>query len=202
LGRVKVRFYWDRDDKKKDQDTTCFLRVMQPMGGGAMGAHFTPRIGDEVVVAFTNGDPDRPFITGTLHHPEQLPPYTQHNGTRAGFRTRSTPKGKIKHCNELYFEDKKGNEEIYLQAQKDHNTLVKYNQSLKVGNDKSQEVGGDETKKIGDNMIVQIGKNLLIDAGNEIQLQVGGSVIKMTSSGIDITSNGKISIDGSPVKIN
>jgi type VI secretion system secreted protein VgrG len=201
LGRIKVQFHWDRLGAK-DENTTCWLRVMQSFAGPSFGAHFTPRVGGEVVVAFENGSPDRPFVVGSLYHPENQPPYKEHSGTRSGIRTRSTKGGKVNNCNEVYFEDKKGQEELYIQAEKDQNTLIKNNQGIKVGNDKNQEVVNNETHLVGKDMTIQVGKHLLVDAGTEIQLQVGGSVIKMTKSGIDISSSGPIKIDGKPVKIN
>ncbi|MBX2809881.1 MAG: type VI secretion system tip protein VgrG [Cellvibrionaceae bacterium] len=200
-GRIKVQFHWDRQGKA-DENTTCWLRVMQSVAGPSFGAQFTPRIGQEVVVAFENGNPERPFVIGALYHPENPPPYADHKGSRMGIRTRSTKGGKANNCNELYFEDKQGREEVYLQAEKDYNCLVKHNQSLKIGRDKLQEVANNEAHSVGQQMTIKVGKTLLIDAGEKIQLQVGGSVIKMTPSGIDITSTGPIAIDGKPVALN
>lgn len=201
LGRIKVQFHWDRQGKK-DQNTTCYLRVMQSFAGPSFGSQFTPRIGQEVVVAFENGNPDRPFVTGALYHPENSPPYARHNGTRNGIRTRSTKGGSVVNCNELYFEDKKGKEEIYFQAEKDLNTLVKNNQNIRINNNKAQQVVNNETRYVGKDMTVKVGDTLIIDAGTKIQLQVGNSVIKMTSSGINISSSGNIEIDGNKVEIN
>jgi len=105
-GRVKVQFHWDRLGKK-DDNTSCWLRVMQSFAGPGFGAHFTPRVGQEVVVAFENGNPDRPFVMGALYHTENPPPYAEHKGTRSGIRTRSIKGGAATNCNELYFEDTK-----------------------------------------------------------------------------------------------
>jgi len=201
LGRIKVQFHWDRVGKK-DQNSTCYLRVMQSFAGPNFGAQFTPRIGQEVVVAFENGNPDRPFVTGALYHAENLPPYAKHNGTRNGIRTRSTKGGGVANCNELYFEDKKGKEEVYFQSEKDFNTLVKNNQNIKINNNKAQQVVNNETHSVGKNMTIKVGDTLIIDADSKIQLQVGGSVIRLTSSGINISSSGKVEIDGSKVEIN
>ncbi len=188
LGRIKVQFHWDREGKQ-DENTTCWLRVMQSFAGPSFGAHFTPRIGQEVVVAFDNGNPDRPFVIGTLYHPEHKPPYNDNKGTRSGIRTRSTKGGGADNCNELYFEDKKGSEEVYLQAEKDHNVWVKNDQAIKIDNDKAQTVAKNETNKVGENYTIKVGKKLLIDAESEIKLQVGGSTITITSSKIDISSS-------------
>jgi len=176
LGRIKVQFHWDREGGK-DENTTCWLRVMQSFAGPSFGAHFTPRIGQEVVVAFENGNPARPFVIGALYHPENPPPYASNKGTRGGIRTRSTKGGKASNCNELYFEDKKGDEEIYVQAEKDLRAYVKHN----------------ETRIIDD--------TLHIKAGKKIRLEVGGSEIEITGSSIIINSK-LVDIDGDPVKIN
>jgi type VI secretion system secreted protein VgrG len=198
-GRIKVQFHWDRLGKQ-DDNTTCWLRVMQSFAGPNFGSQFTPRIGQEVVVAFENGNPDRPFVIGSLYHPENPPPYKDHNGTRSGIRTRSTKGGSTKNCNELYFEDKKGKEEVYFQAEKDHNILVKNDQKIKVGNNKAQQIVKNETNNVGENYTINVGKKLLIEAGQEIKLQVGGSTITITGSKIDISAS-VVDVNGT-IKLN
>jgi len=175
-GRVKVQFHWDRLGKK-DDNTSCWLRVMQSFAGPGFGAHFTPRVGQEVVVAFENGNPDRPFVMGALYHTENPPPYAEHKGTRSGIRTRSTKNGAAINCNELYFEDTKDQEEVYFQAEKDLNAHIKNNETRKIEN------------------------TLHIQAGEKIRLEVGGSVIEMTPEGITISAI-EVKIDGTPVLIN
>lgn len=175
-GRIKVQFHWDRQGKQ-DENTTCWLRVMQSFAGPNFGSQFTPRIGQEVVVAFENGNPDRPFVIGALYHPENPPPYKDHKGTRNGIRTRSTKGGGGNNCNEFYFEDAKGAEEVFLQAEKDLNANIKHN----------------ETRKVGD--------TLHIKAGKEIRLEVGGSVVTITGSKIAISSK-LVDVDGNTIKLN
>lgn len=200
LGRVKVRFHWDRSGPSNGQNT-CFLRVMQGFASSGFGAHFTPRVGDEVVVAFENGNPDRPFIIGSLYNSENNPPYADYKGLRAGIRTRSSLKGAENNCNELYFHDEKGKEEVYFQAEKDHNALIKNNQTLKIGNNKHQQVVNNETNKVGRHLTINVGKTLLVEAGDEIKLQVGGSTISITGDQISISSS-TVTINGSSVNIN
>ncbi|MGI1678135.1 MAG: type VI secretion system tip protein VgrG [Cellvibrionaceae bacterium] len=200
LGRIKVQFHWDRLGKL-DQKSTCFLRVMQSFAGPNFGAHFTPRIGQEVVVAFENGNPDRPFVIGGLYHQENKPPYGAQSGTRAGIRTRSSKGGSQTNFNELYFEDDKGKEEVYLQAEKDHNVWVKNDECIKIDNDKKQEVAKNETNQVGENLSIKVGKKVFIDAGTEILLQVGGSAIKITGSKIEISST-TVDVNGSTIKLN
>jgi type VI secretion system secreted protein VgrG len=137
FGRVKVHFHWDRYDKSNEK-STCWVRVSQPWAGKGWGGYFCPRIGQEVIVDFLNGDPDRPLITGRVYNDDQPIPFGTH--TQSGFRTRSTPKGSAANCNEFRFEDKKGAEQVYLHAEK--------NQDIEVENDETHWVGHDRTKTI------------------------------------------------------
>ena len=161
LGRVLVRFHWERvgDDKQTgpgrgDDDNqsdpansgkTCFVRVASVWAGNKWGIQFTPRIGQEVMVEFLEGDPDRPIVTGRVYNSVNTPPYPNKMKTQSGIKTHST-KGAGPDCyNELRFEDKKDNELLYLQAQRDQTTKVKRNQSIGVDGDRSVSVGGNET---------------------------------------------------------
>ncbi|MDQ0074391.1 type VI secretion system secreted protein VgrG [Variovorax boronicumulans] len=137
FGRVKVHFHWDRYDKSNEK-STCWVRVSQPWAGKGWGGYFIPRIGQEVIVDFLNGDPDRPIIVGRVYNDDQPIPFGSH--TQSGFRTRSTPKGSASNCNEFRFEDKKGSEQVYLHAEK--------NQDIEVENDETHWVGHDRTKTI------------------------------------------------------
>ncbi|SDJ15118.1 type VI secretion system Vgr family protein [Variovorax sp. OV700] len=137
FGRVKVHFHWDRYDKS-DEKSTCWVRVSQPWAGKGWGGYFIPRIGQEVIVDFLNGDPDRPIIVGRVYNDDQPIPFGSH--TQSGFRTRSTPKGSASNCNEFRFDDKKGSEQVYLHAEK--------NQDIEVENDETHWVGHDRTKTI------------------------------------------------------
>ncbi|MDM0009327.1 type VI secretion system tip protein TssI/VgrG [Variovorax sp. J22G73] len=145
FGRVKVHFHWDRYDKSNEK-STCWVRVSQPWAGKGWGGYFCPRIGQEVIVDFLNGDPDRPLITGRVYNDDQPIPFGTH--TQSGFRTRSTPKGSAANCNELRFEDKKGSEQVYLHAEK--------NQDIEVENDETHWVGHDRTKTIDHDETVHV----------------------------------------------
>ena len=181
LGRICVKFHWDeRPDTERNGETSCWMRVMQSMAGPGFGAQFTPRIGQEVVIAFEEGHPDRPFVIGVLYHGEHAPPYDSHNGTRNGIKTRSTKGGGASNYNELYFEDKKGKEQVYLHAEKDFD--------LKIENNQSHVIDHNLSYKVGDNETHMVGKEVVIDAGSKILLKVGGSTITITSSSIDIKS--------------
>lgn len=147
-GRVKVRFHWDRDGKR-DENSSCWVRVAQVWAGGRFGGINVPRIGDEVVVSFLDGDPDRPLITGRLYNADNMPPYDlPANQTQTGIKSRSTKAGDATNFNEIRFEDKKGKEELHMQAERDMSTHVKHDQSLTVDVNRTIAVGADETTTV------------------------------------------------------
>ena len=153
FGRIRIQFHWDRKGAG-DGKTTAWVRVAQLMAGKHWGAQFIPRVGMEVVVQFLNGDPDQPLVTGTVYNGDNMPPFAlPDNKFQSGIRTRSAPKGGKDDFNELRFEDKNGDEEVFFRAQKDFSRVVK--------NDDALEVGNDQTIK------VQRHRNLTIEEGNE-----------------------------------
>ncbi|HED17658.1 MAG TPA: type VI secretion system tip protein VgrG [Gammaproteobacteria bacterium] len=185
LGRICVKFHWDERPKTfNNGNTSCWLRVMQSMSGKGFGGQFTPRVGQEVVIAFEEGNPNRPFVIGGLYHGEHAPPYVDGNtlgpGTRSGMKTRSTQGGGASNYNELYFEDKKGSEQVFIQAEKDLDIKVKNNEKHKIKKDLGYTVGNNENHKVS--------KEVVIDAGQKITLKVGGSTVTITASSIDIKS--------------
>jgi type VI secretion system secreted protein VgrG len=147
-GRVKVQFHWDREGES-DENSSCWVRVAQMWASGRFGAINIPRIGDEVVIEFLNGDPDQPLITGRLYNGDNMPPYElPANQTQTGIKSRSSKGGNVGNFNEIRFEDKKGLEELHMQAEKDMSTLVKHDQSLTVGADRSMIVEGNRSATI------------------------------------------------------
>jgi type VI secretion system secreted protein VgrG len=202
-GRVKVQFFWDREGKK-DLDSSCWIRVAQFWAGKRWGAHFWPRVGQEVVVAFTEGDPDQPIIVGSVYNAENMPPYDMpKNQTRSGIKTQSTPQNKDahEHFNELRFEDKKGHEEVYLHAERNLTTVVESCEARFVGASRTTTVHygekhtvdekGRETviKKGNETLVVEDGKRetsiayddfLWVQAGNySRQVDQGNDVVKV-----------------------
>jgi type VI secretion system secreted protein VgrG len=145
FGRVKVHFHWDRYDKS-DEKSTAWVRVSQPWAGKGWGGYFIPRIGQEVIVDFLNGDPDRPIIVGRMYNDHQPKPFDSH--TQSGFRTRSTPKGTAANCNEFRFDDKKGEEQVYLHAEKNQDISVENDETHTVGHDRTKTIDNDETNHI------------------------------------------------------
>jgi type VI secretion system secreted protein VgrG len=174
-GRVKVQFFWDRLGKK-DENSSCWIRVSQPWAGKNWGAINIPRIGQEVIVEFLEGDPDRPIITGRVYNDEQMPPYTlPDNMTRTTFLTRSTKGGGSSNWNELRFEDKKGSEQIFMNAERDMDLRVEHDSREFVGNDRSLIVQGDQKEKVQGEQDIQIAKDQNEKVGGDASLNVTGN---------------------------
>ncbi|HZX47834.1 MAG TPA: type VI secretion system tip protein TssI/VgrG [Nitrospirota bacterium] len=186
-GRVKVQFHWDREGKK-NENSSCWIRVSQAWAGTGWGAMYIPRIGHEVIVDFLEGDPDRPIITGRVYHANNMPPYGL-----PGEKTKSTIKSNSSlgggGSNEFRFEDKKGSEEIFLHGQKDwtiaiendKNQTVGHNETLTVGNNRDKSVGVDQSEKIGSNKTINVGVNHTEVIGANMSLTVGSNKTETVS---------------------
>jgi type VI secretion system secreted protein VgrG len=147
-GRVKVQFHWDRYGRK-NETSSCWMRVSHPWAGKSFGAIHIPRIGQEVIVDFLEGDPDQPLITGRVYNAEQMPPWDlPGNMTQSGILTRSSKGGAYSNANALRFEDKKGEEQLWLHAEKDQLTEVEHDEDKWVGNDRRKTIDRDETNHI------------------------------------------------------
>ena len=150
-GRVKVHFHWDRYGKE-DENDSCWIRVSHPWAGKHYGGIHIPRLGQEVVVDFVDGDPDRPLITGRVYNAEQMHPWDlPANKTQTGILSRSTKGGAYSNANALRFEDKKGEEQLWLHAEKDQLTEVENDEDKWVGNDRRKTIDGHETSVIHKN---------------------------------------------------
>jgi type VI secretion system secreted protein VgrG len=150
FGRIKVKFRWDR--WAKDDDTSsCWVRVMQSVAGGWGGAWYLPRVGDEVLVAFLDGDPDRPVVVGSVYGKDSKPPFPlPANKTQTGYVSRSYKSDSASDANILRFEDKKGSEEVLLHAQKDLTVEVENNEDRTIGRDQTEVVKNARTVTIKD----------------------------------------------------
>jgi len=174
-GRVKVQFFWDRLGKK-DENSSCWIRVSQPWAGKAWGSIWTPRIGQEVVVDFLEGDPNQPLITGRVYNAMQVVPYTlPDNKTQSGFKSRSSLNGTPDDYNEIRFEDKKGQEDFVMWAQKDYHRTVENDDTTLVMHDRMKTINHDETTKVGHDRTEQVGNNEKITIGNDRTEQVGNN---------------------------
>ncbi|MDH5452585.1 MAG: type VI secretion system tip protein VgrG, partial [Paracoccaceae bacterium] len=185
FARVKVQFHWDRLGKK-DENTTCFVRVSQTWAGAGWGFIQIPRIGQEVIVDFLEGDPDQPIITGRVYNAEQMPPYgLPGNATQSGWKSNSSPGGGG--WNELRFEDKAGSEEVYFQAQKDHNELVKNNEARTIGNDFAEDVGHDAQQSVGHDRTESVANDKATSVGNNRTVDIGVNDTETVGSNRSLT---------------
>lgn len=201
-GRIKVQFHWDRNGKKNEK-SSCYIRVVQPWAGSGWGTSFIPRIGMEVIVNFFDGDPDRPIITGAVYNGDNKPPYS--SKTQSGIKTKSSKKGDG--WNELRFDDLKGSEEIYIQAEKDLNSLIKNDHQLTVKNNQSYTVEKEQSITVKDKRTLKVtnddttnANKIVIKGDSSIELKVGGSSIKIEPAGIKIKAT-KIEINGTMVDV-
>jgi type VI secretion system secreted protein VgrG len=213
-GHIWVQFYWDREPKK-----SCPIRVAQCWSGKKWGEQHIPRIGMEVVVEFLEGDPDRPLVTGCVYNGDNRYPYDlPANKTQSGWKSRSTKNGSEHNFNEFFFEDKKGDELVRLQCEKNHRVIVKASQDGSVGGSQTWDVGGDRTWTIekGDdtmnvvsgNQIITIAQAQTVTADTSITLTVCGSVVTITPGSITIeapeinlVAAGAVNIVGAAVNV-
>jgi type VI secretion system secreted protein VgrG len=174
-GQVKVQFHWDRYGKS-DENSSCWIRVSQAWAGKDWGAMCIPRIGQEVIVEFLEGDPDHPIITGRVYNAQSMPPYSlPDNKTQAGIKSRSSKGGSGENFNEIRLEDKKGSEEVYIHAEKDMNTVVEANETLAVGGNRMKTVGGDETIIVKGNRMEVVGVDEDCTVGGDWKERVLGN---------------------------
>jgi type VI secretion system secreted protein VgrG len=194
-GRVKVQFHWDRVGKH-DQSSSCWIRVATHWAGKNWGDIHLPRIGQEVVVDFLEGDPDRPIIVGSVYNAMQTVPYAlPANSTQSGIKSNSSKGGGG--YNQIRFEDKKGSEEVLIHAQKDMNLKVENDWTVAILHDDKSKISNNRSTEVGVDYETKVGGKRTIEAGSEITLKTGAAKIVMKSSGdIDI-SGVNISISGS-----
>ncbi|HLX46021.1 MAG TPA: type VI secretion system tip protein VgrG [Bryobacteraceae bacterium] len=180
-GRVKVQFNWDRDGKK-NENSSCWLRVSQDWAGKNWGSVFIPRMGQEVIVEFLEGDPDRPIITGRVYNAEQMPPYAlPDNQTQSGVKSRSSKGGSSSNYNEFRFEDKMGSELVLLHAEKDLTTEVEHDENRSVGNDRTTKIANNETKTVD-----QGNETITLNQGNQsTTIKMGNQSTKLNMGNQD-----------------
>ena len=203
-GRVKVKFHWDRL-AKGDDTSSCWVRVSSAWAGQGFGGVQIPRVNDEVVVDFINGDPDRPLIIGRVYNEASMPPWALPSAaTQMGFLSRSKD-GTADTANALRFEDKSGEEHLWIQAQKNMDTHVKNDASHSVANNHSHYAGGNELYRVETNRVhgVKGGEERLTGKGKldaVVDTYVVGSGTKLRlecgESAIELNANGQINIVG------
>lgn len=175
FGRVKLQFHWDRYGQS-DENSSCWVRVSQTWAGAGWGAMHVPRIGQEVIVEFLEGDPDRPIVTGRVYNGDNGVPYPlPASATQSGIKSRSSPGGGGANFNEIRMEDKTGSEELYIHAEKDQNNVVENDETTSVGHDRGETVGNDETVSVGNDQTISIGKNRGETVGANETVKIGGN---------------------------
>lgn len=183
-GRIKVHFHWDRHGKA-DENASCWVRVAQFISGKQWGALHTPRIGHEVIVEFLEGDPDRPMVTGAVYNANNKPPYApQEMPTVSGYKTNSSKGGGG--FNELRFEDKKGEEQVFIHGERNLDIRVKndrfetvlHDRHLVVDNDKAEHVKNDRSETIDRDHKERIGRdrNIKVEGKESIEVAKSRSV--------------------------
>ena len=200
-GRVRVQFHWDRVGEKNEK-SSVWVRTMQPWTGKGWGMIAIPRVGQEVVVQFEDGNPDRPLVVGMLYNKDTMPPYTlPANMTQSGVKTRSTKEAAETEFNELVFEDKKGSEFVRLQSEKDYTEIIKNNATITVGLEKKDK--GDmtltvhrhltETLKIGDHTFrVEDGNQTLFIKKDKKENIEGKSDLTVKGDVTETVENGNV----------
>ena len=215
FGRIKVRFHWDREGKH-DEHSSCWLRLQQSWAGNHWGSLVLPRVGQEVLVTFLDGNPDRPLVTGALYnaatpHPYALPA----NKTRTGFKSQSSPGGEG--FNELRVEDKKGSEQLFLHGERDTSLVVKNdwremidhdahrivqkNAFESVQKDQHHDVGGNLNLKVGKTRSETIGQDLQVKVGANQFQKVGGALNLKGGDGVVLEAGLSITLKGGGGKI-
>ena len=172
-ARVKLQFHWDRYGQS-DENSSCWIRVSQAWAGEKWGSIHIPRIGQEVIVEYIDGDPDRPIVTGRVYNGDRPVPYDlPANATQSGIKSRSSMSGTPANFNEIRMEDKKGSEELYIHAEKNQNNIVKNDETTSVGHNRSEDVGNDEAINIGNDRQENVGNDEVIGIGNNRTETVG-----------------------------
>lgn len=212
LGRVKVQFHWDRQGQA-DERTSCWLRVASGWAGPGYGALAVPRIGMEVLVGFLEGDPDQPLVIGCLHHAEHRPPLElPRDRTRSTFKSLSSPGGNG--YNELRLEDRQGQEEIHLHAQRDWDERIGHDHRSEIGHERHQRIGAnsystfhaeehrithgerrtevraDDHLDVSESQHLRLDGGLFVEAGSEIQLQSGQKIVLEAGARLTLKAGG------------
>jgi type VI secretion system secreted protein VgrG len=178
LGRVKVKFHWDTYSEN-NEDSSCWVRVAQTWAGGGFGALVIPRVGMEVVIGFTNGDPDKPLILGCIYNGDNAPPENAENPTRSIFQTSSSKGGSGK--NVMYFDDADGMEEIYTHAQQMVNTdiILCRNEIIRLMDDTLMMMAGDKEEFLL-NPMGSTRHTFILNGERTVEIKMGNHSVDIT----------------------
>ncbi len=199
FGRIKIKFHWDRSPD--EENSTCWCRVSQPWADEHFGAVFIPRIGEEVLVDFMEGDPDRPVIIGRLYNGEKMYPYKlPDKKTHSGIRSRSTKGGGADNFNEIHFDDQKGSELFSTQAEYNKADLVKndaleevrHDRMLRVKNDQKEHVDNDKTTHVSGNLTIKVDKDITIGTDSNLKVKVSSDATEQISGNYGQAVSGNV----------
>lgn len=193
-NRIKVQFYWDLEGES-NENSSAWIRVSQMMAGQGFGMMFTPRMGDEVLVGFIDGDPDKPIVLGSVHHDKNTPPFS--SSTQFGLMSRSTPSGSASNAHIFRFDDNKDNEEIYLQSEKDFNVLVKNNLASQVQGDETQQVDKSFTQSVTGAVALTTEDAYSISATKTMKLDSTEDFTIASAAAVEVTASDNINLDAS-----
>jgi type VI secretion system secreted protein VgrG len=200
-GRVKVQFHWDREGKN-DENSSCWLRVGQLAAGRRWGASYWPRIGQEVIVDFLEGDPDQPIIVGTVYNADQMPPYLgqgpdgkhKNDNKLSGYKSNTT-KGGVG-FNELRFDDTKDKEQVFIHAEKDMDVRVKSVMRERILSDRHLVIGGEKDGKKGGDYKEKIFRDRFILVKRHHEEQVAGDMMLLVGGGDEGKGNLDTAVKG------
>ncbi len=194
-GRVKVQFHWDREGQK-NADSSCFVRVAQASAGKGWGMMFLPRIGQEVVVDFLDGDPDQPLITGRVYNADHMPPYVlPDQATVSTIKSRSSKEGGANDFNELRFDDLQGSEYLLMQSQKDKLEFVKETVKTEVGMDQHLIIKKDRKEKVEGDFHLTVVKAVKQQVDGKYSLKVAQDILLATDANHGLKAAQGISSD-------
>jgi type VI secretion system secreted protein VgrG len=192
---VKVHFHWDRENKG-NESSSCWIRFATQLAGKGWGTIHIPRMGQEVLVDFLEGDPDKPLIVGAVYNAQQMPPFSlPGEKTKSGTKSESSKGGGG--FNQIVFEDLKGSEDIIIHAQKDMNVTIENNRNTTILKDETAKIQQNRTTEVGKDYKTTVGKTRTVNAGDEILLETGASKIVMKKSGQIEISGTNITIKAS-----
>ncbi len=187
-GRVKVQFHWDREGESNEQ-SSCWIRTSSAWAGAGWGAISIPRVGQEVIVDFLEGDPDRPIITGRVYHGTNRPPYAlPDEKTKSTLKSNSSKGGEG--FNEIRLEDKKDEEQIFVHAERNQDVRVKHNAREWIGNDRHLIIKNKQFEKVEADQHFLTEGDQYQKVDGDVNLQIGGDQISEVAGSQHLTVNG------------
>jgi type VI secretion system secreted protein VgrG len=188
-GRIKVKFMWD--PAPDSTDNTCWARVATSWAGATWGSIHIPRIGQEVVVSFINGNPDRPIVTGSVYNPDQMPPYKlPDHKTVSTIKSRSSKQGSKSNYNELRFEDLKGKEQVFIHAERDKDERTKAESREWVGANRHMQVKQNQKEAVVQNKHSKVGANYVFETDGDKHFTTKGNIFESTGADHNVTLSG------------